>query len=305
VTDPRQSTKIMLPDFLRQLLPPKIRAFESLPFALRHDGKRRDLLSRTIGELRSKETTMPKSVRRLLNPSQCEILLSKLDEQCECEDVVVWTLASSLAFRSLRAAVLHQVCAAFEPYQDDELNTFTIIKERGDLSSKELFATDPKSLKADFVNDLNRSGVTKKEGPLIAFLHGEFDATSGKFVIHWHGITTIAKAKLLSKLKELHGYVRTKSGAAPIRRSAVRDRRRQFSYILKSYWPSRPMINGKRVRSTRRLPEPYHSLLLLWLDRQRLLDLTVMNGCWSKRAGGSESMRKLHLIISRWPRSLA
>ena len=57
-----------------------------------------------------------------------------------------------------------------------------------------------------------------------------------------------------------------------------------LSYRLQSYWSKTVTVNlgdnenPRMVRQSRqgRIPEPYHSLSLLWLDRWRLQDLTLL-----------------------------
>ena len=164
-------------------------------------------------------------------------------------------------------------------------------------------------MKARFRTDLNRIGLTKVPGPFIAILHGEFEPRSGCYVLHFHILTTREKAELLKRLKAkpgtkaFSGYTATASGAAPVVCKPVRDRGRQFSYLLKSYWPARAIrrIKGvnKRDRRVRRIPEPYASQVLIWLDRQRLRDLVVMHDCWSRRRGGTPAMKQLYLSVFR------
>ena len=57
-----------------------------------------------------------------------------------------------------------------------------------------------------------------------------------------------------------------------------------LSYRVQSYWPKTVTVNlgdeenPRMVRRSRqgRIPEPYHSISLLWLDRWRLQDLTLL-----------------------------
>ena len=99
---------------------------------------------------------------------------------------------------------------------------------------------------------------------------------------------------MATKLRGLKRWYRAKGIVKrPIRVSKLKNRVGQMTYLLKRYWPARPMVmidgRERRVRRTMRIAEPYSSAYLLWLDRQSLLDLTAMNDCWSKRKGGSEA----------------
>ncbi|MFF9550338.1 hypothetical protein [Methylobacterium fujisawaense] len=211
------------------------------------------------------------------------------------------SLGSAKTMRIVRETVLGALHAAFEDFPDEALATVTVINRRWTFSPMTFDSITAKKLKNRFRTDLNRIGALKMRGPFIAFLHGEFEPASGLYVLHFHILTTREKAEALRGLKRLKGYQPTDSGAAPVVCKPVRARLRQFSYLLKSYWPARTIrrIDGatKRDRGHHRIPEPFGSQVLLWLDRQRLRDLTIMNDCWSMRNGGTEAMKRLYLSV--------
>lgn len=212
------------------------------------------------------------------------------------------TLASAQCMRAIRGAVIPAMLDAFEEYADADLATFTAIKKIWNVSCTDLSTTVASRLRASFRTDLNRAGVVGIEGALLAFLHGEFDPVAGNFQLHWHGLTTRDKAALLPKLKSISGYETTATGSSPIRKTPVKDRPRQFSYLLKSYWPERGVrpVDGtvKRDRRGQRIKPPFDALYLLWLDQQRLRDITVFSGGYSPRLGGSDAMRRLYSLIT-------
>lgn len=211
------------------------------------------------------------------------------------------SLGSAATMRNVREAVFGAMHTAFEPIPDEALRTVTVINRRWTFTPETLDGITAKKLKNRFRTDLNRAGILRMPGPFIAFLHGEFEPASGLYVLHFHILTTVEKAEALRRLKRFNGYVPTASDAVPIFSRTVKDRRRQFSYLLKSYWPARTIrwINGaqKRDRGHHRIPEPFGSQVLLWLDRQRLRDLTIMNNCWSMRNGGTQAMKRLYLSV--------
>jgi hypothetical protein len=214
------------------------------------------------------------------------------------------TLASSLAMRAIRQSLFGALLRALEAYADADLRTFTIVNAKWTYTPEELDRVTAAQIRNQLRTHLNRVCILSMPGPFICFLHGEFEPTSGLYVLHFHGVTTSAKAAALDRLKNRLGYIPTHTGAAPIRREQVRDRATQFTYLLKSYWPSkavRDVSDGvmQRDRKGRRIPEPYHTQHLLWLDRQNLADLTLMNGCWSPRNRGPEAMRALYLLMHR------
>jgi hypothetical protein len=194
------------------------------------------------------------------------------------------TLASSLHMRSVRLQVLTALLEAVSAYADDELRTVTVINSRWRLTPKQLRKVTAKSIKNQFRKHLERAGILDAPGFLIAFLHGEYEPTAGVFQLHFHLLTTAEKAALiLERLRGRCGYQKTATGAAAIKRSKVNDRPKQFSYLLKSYWPERPVveIDGKlkRVRGVRRIKGPRHTDYLLWLDRTDFSDIRLLNQC--------------------------
>ncbi|GJD66762.1 hypothetical protein MPEAHAMD_6960 [Methylobacterium frigidaeris] len=212
------------------------------------------------------------------------------------------TLASSMRMRLIRQDLSRALLDGFEGYADDELRTVTVIYSGWAYTPDTLDAVTAEQIKGQFRQHLNRAGVTRVPGPLFAVLHGEFEPTSGVYQLHYHVVTTAAKAAALMKLlATIAGYKATATGAAPVRRSRVGDRLRQFTYLAKGYWPGKPVVEidgkPKRVRKHGRIPEPFGAQVLLWLDRQSFADLVVMTDCWSPRNGGIEAMRALYLFV--------
>ena len=221
---------------------------------------------------------------------------------CIADGAAVATLASSMSMRGTRRKFVSALLEAFEPYADDDLRTATVIKRKMTCTPDELSTVSAARLCREFRADLARAGILNMPGPLIAILHGEFEPTRGVYVLHWHLLATAEKARALHRLKKQRGYGKTESGSNPVVVHRVRTRTVQFSYLLKSYWPERAIRqskNGpKRDRRHRRIAEPFHSQVLLWLDRHHLSDLVLTNDCWSKRSGGSAAMRDLYLIVT-------
>lgn len=213
------------------------------------------------------------------------------------------SLASSMSMRSLRARLIDTAMTAFESYEDGDLATFTVLNVKWVYDCSNFDSASAARIAKQFRTHLIRLGVFDVPGPFIAFLHGEFEPASGTYTLHFHGLTTIAKAEALKRLSGMQGYYRTATGAQPIRCEKVRNRRKQVSYLLKAYWPMKALrfVGGVRKRDRRhhRIPEPYATQALLWLDRHRLRDLTVMNECWSPRNGGTQAMRALYLLIQQ------
>ena len=196
------------------------------------------------------------------------------------------SLALSFSMRALRLSAIGALLEGLERYADNELASFTVLNANWVFTPAELLTVSAATIKNQFLTHLRRIGVAGISGPFVAFLHREFEPTSGKFVLHFHGVTTNAKYRVLlslSKDKSAWGYVATATGSPPIRSENISDRIRQFSYLLKSYWPQKGVrvVDGKSKRDRRgkRIHEPYASIALVWLHRQAPANIAVLQGC--------------------------
>ncbi len=260
-------------------------------------------LRKPRGKKRRPSLKLPGVKNPKLDFDALDALKAKLEQAVET-GVPPRSLGSSMAMREIRLGLFSAMLTAFAHYADEELATFTAINSRWRLSAVDLDALDANTIHNRFRADLDRTGVLKVDGPLVAFLHGEFEASSGTFQLHFHGIATVEKTKALkSGLKSIPGYRVTVTGSAGVQAKSICDRVRQLTYSLKGYWPEKTIrigTNGpRRDRRHRRIPEPFHSHHLLWLDRQRLNDMMLVNGCWSRRKGGSAAMREFCLFVER------
>ena len=272
----------------------RLRGFESSAFSLNEDTVRRSLIAQAfgrlifIGEGAQEIGAWLEPDRNPLHPVQS--LLRALDHTGEGDNASQHSLASSVGMRAIREEVLGRVLELIKPFADGDLVTFTLINKQWRVTAEELRTLDPATMIRQLRTHLNRAGVSALDGPLIAFVHGEFEPRSGFYQLHFHGITTRAKADRLRGLVWAQGrvirgwgYERTATGAAPLRRDPVRDRVRQVSYLLKAFWPQRTVriAGGKprRDRKPRRIGDPHHLLVLLWLNRHRWTDLALLQGC--------------------------
>ena len=255
-----------------------------------------------LNEHRHRYPSRPLTVLQL---DRAEVLglIGKLEANTEAESAICSTLASSIAMATVRVRVIGAILTAFENYQDGDLATVTVAKGSWVYRPDELLAVDAGSIKRALMRDLRRTAVSLHLDPLVGFLHGEYEPTTGVYVLHWHLMTTAAKAALLAEaLRGLpNAYEPTDLVKRPIRVSRVGDRVGQATYMLKSFWPQRAIrtVDGeaKRDRGYHRICEPWSSIYLLWLDRHRLLDLTVATGTWSRRKGGSEAWEAFSLMV--------
>lgn len=233
-----------------------------------------------------------------LDCAAAELLATKLSKGVRT-GFAPTTLASAFHMRGKRVSIIGAMLKAFDHFPNEQLRTFTLINSSWLLGPGGLELISASTLKRQLVSHLNRAGVASIKGPLIAFLHGELEPERGLYQLHYHGLTTLEKSRALDHLQPNWGYVKTSSGAPAIHRGRVKDRTAQFSYLVKSFWPSKGirLVDGepKRDRRGQRIKGTFHSQVLLWLDRQTLREITILNQIWSPRTGGSAAMRELYL----------
>lgn len=260
--------------------------FESLAACQAEDRRRsRALLRTTVSHSDLSE------VRRAaaLAPS-LEINAIGIDE--------VPTLASRVHMRTLRINVAGALWQRVS--SEPGCTTCTIIGRSWEVSASELRWFNPVSALAAFRADLNRAGLVGSGGWLFAAWHGEYDSMAGVFRLHLHIVCNAAMVPVIDGLRSQDNY-----RFAPylpdgrpdpvyrrirINRQALTNLPDPLTYIMQSFWPSRPVFfteEGKRVRvrEKRPIPEPYHSFVLTWLDRWSLRDITMLVGLRLTRDG--------------------
>lgn len=143
------------------------------------------------------------------------------------------------------------------------------------------------------VGELN--GV--RRGWLLAGFHNEFDPTAELYTPHYHSIASGHMIAVLDAMRNSRLYrprpddrVRHR---VRISRKPLHTLPAPLGYPWQLFWPSRARNDGsddsvgftQLRRGKQRLPEPYHTQALLWLDRQRIEDMTLMIGLRVGRDG--------------------
>ncbi len=165
-----------------------------------------------------------------------------------------------------------------------------------------LLGVNPRVLKKTLRNHLDRAGVTRASGFLLAGLDLEFDANRGRTGVwdgHWHAIVGGDKIEALEALRERRAYKNIR--VHPLERGMTVQPRvhilpglanlpHPICYCLKGWACHRPTFKndaGKLQRSKRkyRVPNPYLVHWLLWLDQWNLDDLVLRNGIKIGRNG--------------------
>ncbi|MFN7025643.1 MAG: hypothetical protein ACK4QP_14230 [Pseudorhizobium sp.] len=176
--------------------------------------------------------------------------------------------------------------------ENEGYNVFSV-RPRGWLyTAEELAELDPRELINRFRGVINRQRAGGPLGFLIAALHGEFDEDTGLFDVHLHGVADPVMLKVVDSFRALPNFrCRKKLGERPrvvIGRKPLTNLPYPLTYRFQSSWPKRwnGQIDGvdERGNTRHRIPEPYHTALLVWLDRWSLTDITLLMGA---HIGGS------------------
>lgn len=170
-----------------------------------------------------------------------------------------------------------------------KLRVFTLIPQLTGwrVRGADLCQVEPKALLERFRQQLVRSGLARKDGILIAYLHGDYDPTEDVYQLHLHGLATDGALEVLKSLKRLPAYRASASASlvrVPHRVTRLKARGRQGTYNLAQLiWPSRTTFlnqDGQRKRGKRgRIPAPRYAEFLIWLDQQSFGDLFLLRGC--------------------------
>ena len=201
--------------------------------------------------------------------------------------------------REQRIQVIGAVWKAVDEDKTGKVARFDVIKPAWACDRKALRRKSPSRLKSEFRTELNRAakklkpgGAAACSGFLFASVHGDFETNRGLYQLHWHIVATGDWVDVIHKLRTVKAYKKTEAVKRPIRKSTkLRDHAYGLTYILKSYWPGKwkgevsGQKNERRNRKHFRIPEPFHSDALLWLNKWNLDDLILMIGVEVRKEG--------------------
>jgi hypothetical protein len=175
--------------------------------------------------------------------------------------------------------------------------TFTLVSPRWTILAECLPAIDPRDILHGVRSDLNRCGIDLSNGAVFMALDGEFERSRTLYQLHVNGLAFGSAISTLEKLRTLDKYKRVlerSSFKLPIyrpvvvRRAPLTNLASTLPYLLKPYWPSSWLASTgdkPRSRTDQRIPEPYHSQWLLWMDRWRVTDITLLMGMYAGADG--------------------
>ena len=180
---------------------------------------------------------------------------------------------------------------AVEP-QWGPASVFTAIPRGWEFTPEQLNDVSPIALMEEFRSALNRDGAAEADGYLAAFLHGEFEPNRQVYQLHLHGLAAGSMIEVLERLKQRASYKSTRptnSAEAETVRQRLSISRKpltnlpgRVTYCIQSFWPARRIGSVddqgtvKRGRQKRRIPEPFHTQVLLWLDKWNLENISVL-----------------------------
>ncbi|MBB3924316.1 hypothetical protein GGR43_000010 [Sphingobium jiangsuense] len=197
------------------------------------------------------------------------------------------TPASSIYMREQRIRTVGWLWSLYANPANAPVTTAHILPTKWIIHPQELMGTDPRKLLAQLRANLIRMGATEADGFLFAGLHGEFNPNDERFHLHVHCLISKGMIAVVERLRKLENRRLKKIANSKIRRSPVLIRRKKLrnlpepiSYCFQSYWPKKayddPDTGNWKRGEKHRIPEPYHSLFLLWVDQWRVEDLTLL-----------------------------
>lgn len=250
--------------------------FESAEFAAHQDALRAKMLRKRATKLTGKRRGRMLALADALDPT----LTPEIPK----------TPASARYIRDQRIRIIGAVWKAVAEDLTGEVARFDVIKPGWACRRKLFRRTKAAQLCNEFRADLNRAalkvrpgGASQCDGFLIAFIHGEHEIRSKLFQPHWHLVATGDWVAVVNGLKDVKAYKPTKRVTCPVRETdKLHHLAYALTYLLKIYWSGkwRGKVSGqknqRRRRKHGRITEPYHSDVLLWLNKQSLKDMVVL-----------------------------
>lgn len=205
--------------------------------------------------------------------------------------------ASALDMRSSRERVAGWLKELVDREELDPVFA-TVIPHKARVPHGELHRFDARKFMQCFRTDLNRAGASSATGGLVAGLDIDSDPRTEQYTPHVHAIVWGGHVDAINNLRKTENYrfdpdalARNSGAIHPIMLIEVRDRAIEaMTYIMKTFSSERPTYvdsegETKRWSGRRRLREPQHTEMMLWLNKQRLSDIYLMMGVRVTRKG--------------------
>lgn len=201
------------------------------------------------------------------------------------------SLASMVSMRPLRISFAYAVVEVLEEQPDEPVSVVTLLPGGCNFVVPTLKGVKPKRLLEILRADLNRCGAKAAGGWLIVGLHGEFDPVSALYRLHFHAVVAGEMIQLVGRLRKLRKYQSKRRGPGKLRmatdkpikisRKPITNLPTTVAYVLQSFWPARSIVQlndgvERKQRTKQRIPSPYHTEVLLWLDQWTLQDMVLL-----------------------------
>jgi hypothetical protein len=199
------------------------------------------------------------------------------------------TIASAAVMRIHRIKI---VGALWKLCQGKKTYFVTLMPRGGSVTPDELMNVNPVKANGWLRTTLARRGArSETNGWVFAYLEGEYNPATSTFLLHWHLIVTHSEMRAVIERLRGHPAFKRTIGAhnnpdgVDVRIVVQRVRQHTLpnaiSYVVKNAWYAKWRSedddgNRKTARCRGRIPEPAHSKVLLWLDRWRVQDMTMM-----------------------------
>ena len=240
-------------------------------FNAKSEDRTRSLMLQTAARVTddSKQAAIFSSLSKRLNPDRISGRNSS-------------SLASSRFMRAQRVKVIGNLWQAVDQ-TDGRIAFVTLIPPSWRKPGADLALIKPELLMQQIRTDLNRVKASMANGFLFAGLHGDYDPVSDTYQPHVHAIATGGMIAICNKLRRTEKYWPSEHVRSPVRlsRRTLFNLPEPLTYCMQSWWPSRPRVlgengAGERGYIRRRIPNPRHAEFLVWLDRQKLSDITLL-----------------------------
>ena len=206
------------------------------------------------------------------------------------------TPASSVYMRKQRDRIVGHLWAAIADNIETAF-TFTLAPRSCEVQGGRLDNLDPRKILQKLRSALIRAGFDGRNGWLVCFIHGEHEPNDDVFVVHVHGVGVGSARSAINNLRKQRDFAPREARAAERVYHRVRMSRKKLTglpepltYVVQSFWPERAAFENvegkrKRQRNKRRIEEPRHTEVLLWLDKWRLRNTCLMMGIQVTREG--------------------
>ena len=253
-----------------------------------------------VGDLASAQLVLL-AIQADRNPSrkrQARNLMHRIQAAVE-GDPEASTLSSKIVMRRVRKLWVRHVRNLVRRSRGHAISFGTLLPWSLELTDEEFEVFDAQAAKKAFKSYLNRRGIAKCKGWLIAVLHGEYDSIRCRWRIHWHLLACHEMIDVIDRLRTESEFKSSK-GETPrvqLTRQPLVNIPRLASYLLQAWWPNRPTgkfadtPDDSRTDHRMGLPDPQQLRWLLWMDRQKISDLVLLVGL--RRTSSGFKMTKL------------